>query len=722
MLTLGLVILLCVAIANIVLGTLVLLKDTHNKVNITFFIFVISVVLWTVFNYATDHYLDLQWSLWFARLANVFGLMSVYLFWQFTKIFVEGDKKYKITTDLPVLIIGTVLALSPFAVKEVTGFEEAAIQELGAAYAIVILAMFFCFGGAIKVLIQGMRHSKDKFFVRNIRLILVGLTLTFTFAIITNIFLPIFTRSWNVSQLGPVFTLILVLSVAIGIVRNKLFNIKPIIARSFAYIASLMVLGLAYGFVTFILLDKVIGANSVDSSTENIIYTTLAMLFGLTFSPLKRLFDKLSEKIFYRDSYKPQGFIDDFTKLVVTKSEATSLLKASSDMLTYKLKASFVEFILDRKIDIRKESNNIDIEDDFGGIIELMNQLSKKLVIVSEIEGHRQKALKDKLLKKNVALIVKISNPQQEIGVMLIGDKQSGNTFNPNDLEVIRIVADELSLALQNSLRFEEIKAFNKTLQNEVDDATKRLRSSNAKLKSLDETKDEFISMASHQLRTPLTSVKGYLSMVLEGDAGELNEQQHKLLTQAFISSQRMVYLIADLLNVSRLRTGKFLIETEPTYLPDVVEGELNQLRETAEAKGLKLHFDKPGEFPMLKLDETKIRQVVMNFADNAIYYTPAGGKITVSLEATSRAVEFKVTDTGLGVPKADQHKLFAKFYRADNAKRARPDGTGLGLYMARKVIVAQGGAIIFKSVEGKGSTFGFVFPRSKVEVQSTKD
>jgi signal transduction histidine kinase len=212
------------------------------------------------------------------------------------------------------------------------------------------------------------------------------------------------------------------------------------------------------------------------------------------------------------------------------------------------------------------------------------------------------------------------------------------------------------------------------------------------------------------------------MSMVLEGDAGKLNEQQTKLLNQAFISSQRMVYLISDLLNVSRLRTGKFVIEPVQTNLPEMVEGEMSQLTETAVAKGLTLTFEKPKDFPILNLDETKTRQVIMNFIDNAIYYTPSGGHIQVVLEAKDKSIEFKVIDDGLGVPKAEQHHLFTKFFRAGNAKKARPDGTGLGLFMAKKVVIAQGGAIIFNSQEGKGSTFGFTFPRTNLKLPKNSD
>ena len=222
--------------------------------------------------------------------------------------------------------------------------------------------------------------------------------------------------------------------------------------------------------------------------------------------------------------------------------------------------------------------------------------------------------------------------------------------------------------------------------------------------------------MASHQLRTPLTSVKGYLSMVLEGDAGKVNPTQTKMLHQAFSSSQRMVFLITDLLNVSRLKTGKFVIESTPVDLSKLVEEEVAQLVETAQVKNIKLTYDKPADFPVLMLDETKTRQVGMNFIDNAIYYTPSGGNIKVELIDKPTTVELRVIDDGMGVPKAEQHHLFTKFYRATNARKARPDGTGLGLFMAKKVIAAEGGSIIFESNEGQGSTFGFVFSKAKLK------
>jgi signal transduction histidine kinase len=306
--------------------------------------------------------------------------------------------------------------------------------------------------------------------------------------------------------------------------------------------------------------------------------------------------------------------------------------------------------------------------------------------------------------------VAKLVARQQLLGVMLVGTEGPSGDFQAPDRDLLERLSEAVGIALDSKMLFEE--------NQEVLD---KLRKANSRLKELDQTKDEFISMASHQLRTPLTTIKGYLSMVLEGDVGPVTKDERKMIQQAFDSSERMVFLIADLLNISRLQSGKFVIENKPTDLVKMVDAQVNQLKDTAANHHLALTFEKPDKFPPVSLDETKIQQVVMNFMDNAIFYTPAGGSITVALEATAKEITYTVTDTGLGVPKADQHHLFSKFYRAGNARKMRPDGTGLGLFMAKKVVAAQGGAIIFRSTEGKGSTFGFSLPLSKIGADAGK-
>ncbi len=289
-------------------------------------------------------------------------------------------------------------------------------------------------------------------------------------------------------------------------------------------------------------------------------------------------------------------------------------------------------------------------------------------------------------------------------GVMIVGLEETLPKID--DIELIERLSEPTGIAIDNRLLYEENQR-----------VIKQLQQTNDKLKEIDAAKDEFISMASHQLRTPLTSMKGYVSMVLDGEAGQITEPQRSMLQQAFNSSQRMVYLISDLLNVSRLRTGKFIIMNKVTDLVQVVESELEQLKTVAAGRKIIIEYTRPKDFPKVLLDETKIRQVIMNFLDNALYYTPEGGRVTVELAHNDKTINYTVTDTGLGIPKPDQKNLFSKFFRAQNARKMRPDGTGLGLYMARKIIIAQGGAILFKSTEGEGSTFGFSFPLERIKI-----
>lgn len=258
-------------------------------------------------------------------------------------------------------------------------------------------------------------------------------------------------------------------------------------------------------------------------------------------------------------------------------------------------------------------------------------------------------------------------------------------------------------------------------LRRQVQEATEKLQKANEELQRLDATKDEFVSMASHQLRTPLTSIKGYLSMVLEGDAGKITSDQRKLLAEAFMSSERMVHLIGDFLNVSRLQNGKFIIDHTKTDLAEIVQQEILTVREIAAAKGVGIAYHHPSRFPVLYLDEDKIRQVVMNLLDNAVFYSGDSKVISVRLYTHEGYAVLEVVDHGIGVPKAAQKHLFTKFYRAANAQTQRPDGTGVGLYLAKKVVTGHSGRMVFHSVEGEGSTFGFRLPIKKLSVPPTQ-
>lgn len=339
-----------------------------------------------------------------------------------------------------------------------------------------------------------------------------------------------------------------------------------------------------------------------------------------------------------------------------------------------------------------------------GGFFEATHKASVRPGL--RADDHLRKLLKSYRLE----LVAPLRRQQEIIGYICLGEP-ARKRYARRHIGLLESVVDELSIAVQNVQSIQVVKELNAHLEQRVEAATQQLRASNAQLQRLDEAKDEFISMASHQLRTPLTSIKGYLSMLIEGDLGKVSKEQKQVLNEAFVSSERMVRLIGDFLNVSRLQTGKFVIDKHPVNLVKLVEREIEGLTQNAATRGIAFRFTPPKRLPLLDLDENKIQQVVMNFCDNAIFYSKDGSTIKVALKKTAGAVEFIVKDTGIGVPPDEQKHLFTKFFRATNARKARPDGTGVGLFLAKKVVRDHGGEIIFESKEGKGSTFGFRIP-----------
>ncbi len=233
--------------------------------------------------------------------------------------------------------------------------------------------------------------------------------------------------------------------------------------------------------------------------------------------------------------------------------------------------------------------------------------------------------------------------------------------------------------------------------------------------KEIERLKTEFVSIAAHQLRTPLSAIKWTLKMLLDGDVGEVSEEQRSFLEKGYESNERMINLINDLLNVARIEEGRFLYELEEVSLVEIVEKIINLVKSAAKQKKIKLNFKKPvKKIPLVKVDEEKIELVVQNLLDNAIRYSKAGGEVTVSVEYDKMGVRVMIQDSGIGIPEKQQNRLFKKFFRADNAVKKKTEGTGLGLFICKNIIEAHGGKIWFESEIGKGTTFWFVLPDKK--------
>jgi len=236
--------------------------------------------------------------------------------------------------------------------------------------------------------------------------------------------------------------------------------------------------------------------------------------------------------------------------------------------------------------------------------------------------------------------------------------------------------------------------------------------------KTVERIKTEFVSLSAHQLRTPLSAIKWTLRMLLDGDLGKLNKEQTDFLEKTYKSNERMITLINDLLNVTRIEEGRYISQLLSYDLVEITQSVIDSLKGEIERKNLKFEFKRPEKLPKVLVDEEKIKIAIENLLDNAVRYIFPGGKITVSLELLENEIQFKIEDSGIGIPRDEQPRIFSKFFRGVNAIRMETEGSGLGLFVTKNIIEAHGGRIWFKSEEGKGSTFYFTLPlkSSKIE------
>jgi signal transduction histidine kinase len=230
-----------------------------------------------------------------------------------------------------------------------------------------------------------------------------------------------------------------------------------------------------------------------------------------------------------------------------------------------------------------------------------------------------------------------------------------------------------------------------------------------------EKSEKEIISLTAHQLSAPLASIKWSLEMLLNEDFGPLKDEQQIVFKKAFERDEQLIYLVNDLLNASRIDEKKYLLNRKPQSIEKIVMAVSDACRDDIKKKKIKFKLSKLSEhLPEINIDGPKIKLAIQNLFDNAIKYTPAGGKITASIKKRGRYIEFKIQDSGIGIEKTQQNKIFSKFFRGGNAVKQDPMGYGLGLFFVKNIIEAHDGKVWFKSAENEGSTFYISLPAKK--------
>ncbi len=311
------------------------------------------------------------------------------------------------------------------------------------------------------------------------------------------------------------------------------------------------------------------------------------------------------------------------------------------------------------------------------------------------------KTIQSKLGIKN-SLIFPIRSKNTPIGVIIFSMSKDTSLMEPDEMDLMGNFSDIVGLAVQNA-----------SIHTKLAETKVQLEHANEELKALDKLKDEFLSMASHELKSPMNAVKNYLWMALQKG---LNGDPVKLkgyLTIAYEQINRLTALVNDLLDVSRIESGRIVLDIIPLDLAKAVNETIQIYTSQAAQKGIALTASID---PALRVsaDDIKLREILANLVSNAVKYTPAGS-VTVSAQEKESMLRLSVTDTGLGITPEDQQKLFQKFSRVNESYKslATIEGTGLGLYISKKFVEMMGGTIGLDSAPGKGSTFWVELPKT---------
>ncbi len=556
--------------------------------------------------------------------------------------------------------------------------------------------------------------------------LLLGVSLMFTL-IISLIFIgTVILGNSLFAQYAPVFTVPFVGLTAYVIIRHRLLDVRAALFRG---LSLTILVGAVLGIYGLLLVSAVPVLAKLIEIDASILAGAAALVSIPIARVVQRSLTKLTDKFLfqnradYRAALVELGqklsrtinieevtsiILDAVREVVRTKKSAILLRNPDTKIFEPRGQQGMGAFNVSVKPDnpllkYFKENPGVASKDELALVKEQLKNRSK-LKELDLVEGVMHWL--------DVAVIIPLFVNRELSGLIVIGEKLSGAPYLQDDLEFLQGFASQAAVALENARLYQESLEFGQRLQEEVERATAELETANIQLKNLDKAKSEFLSIASHQLYTPLTALRGYVSMMQEGDFGEIPDNQKEILDILDKSADRLIDLIKGLLDISRIEQGRLELNLESVDLSEIAKELVQDLMPNARAKGLEINFRPSTEkVPHVVIDRERVRQVMLNFIDNSIKYTITG-HIDVRVALDGDQVRFSVEDTGKGISKEDVARLFHKFTRVGGSARFHTEGTGLGLYVAKQIVKEHRGELDAESPgEGKGSTFSMYLP-----------
>lgn len=731
-----------VVFVNLFLGFFVYKSNKRSATNKLFGLLSLVLSIWLLVFFISSESILLDHSLTFIRGSLFFATIMNALFFIFSLTMPRIQFRFKLVWFVPFFVVTflvMLLTLSPYTFESVEIVNGSASPVPGPAIAFFGLYSIAINVGAVLILFRRIRHSKG-IQKQQFRFVMLGILLMFGFIIFT-IFLPVALFQMNsFVSFAPLYTLVFLGFTAYAIVRYRLMDIRVIISRSIVYAVLVSAVAGAFALITFVgstFFTEVsgLGQLGVLAITSIIIVTLL--------DPLKRFLGRATNKIFFHAAINYPMVTKHLTDVINEEVELSDLVQRFTTEIEEQLriKESTILLPVGRNIfmdpdelnhhkehnkRIRKKKNSVYHDSPLIKYlmktqeITILDELDRK---VADSETTRERNTYDRVRKNMEDIEAQVTVPivtKKEVeAILILTRKKSGEAYSINDIQLLEVIAPQMASGIQKARLYQEAREFNTKLEREVEKATEKLRTANEKLTKLDKAKSEFMSIASHQLRTPLAGIIGYLDMLEDGDYGETNEEQKPVIHDVLQASQRLARLVNVFLNVTRIEAGRFVMNYTTMPFHEIMESMYKELKPTADMKGVKLMYKKK-KLPDVEVDQDKIKDVLLNLTDNAIKYTPEG-KVTISAEATKRTVHVQVTDTGVGIEPEEAKNLFNKFVRGSDIAKVSPNGSGLGLFIAKKIVEGHGGKVWATSKgKGKGSTFHFEIP-IKADKESRK-
>jgi len=693
------------------------LRDNPNKLtNKLFFFFSLSLALWEFFSFSESWTAGgYQLMIFMTRLDFFLAPVVVLLAALFVFSFSLRYKLMKTmigTLIFPTLLV-SILSFFDAIFKDAVVNDGQVIFQPGPAfwyYAGLLLAYTLV---GLASLILKYPHASD-LKKKQIGYIIFGFSFSSIAIVSINLFLQnALSNQWfRICNLS--LPLILSFSMFQAIVLYNLMNIRLIMRRSLVYflviISILIPAGIWLYFLKMIVPDYLIVASLI-----------ILALSLVSVSKLKKEYYYLANKYFFSSLYDVREIIYNLNKALHSSLDTKQICRAVAVILSGAFHPQAIATVVydqekEKWAILHNEHFRLKKEKEMVFDYEILTGLFRKnrplLIRTLEQKLAASPGPLLKYLKKlKVEIIVPIKTKNRLIGLLLLGAKEARDNYTINDLKVLMTVSTEIGLAMENVLLYQKEKKFNYKLRGEINKATRQLQNQNQELQRLDMAKDEFVSVVSHQLRTPLTGIRWFTGLLLDNKKKNLSAEQLDFLNQIDTSNKKMIQLVNDLLDVSHIETGyKFKIVRKEFPLLPLIQEILKENVLLIKTKELKIINRLPQDLK-INADRDKIKQVWQNLISNATAYSPSGKKIILAVKTENQQHIFSVQDEGIGVPKSQQARMFEKFFRAKNANLQNPNGTGLGLYIARGIIHGHGGDIWFKSTEHKGTTFFFSVP-----------